>query len=116
MNKYFTLCALSVGFISFGQNLPDNLRLAVNDTLTVQALRPTVDFSYYNTNYRKVFSPYSYTFDSSKHGTGHAFVGDNGRLYENSMPLFQSMPLPGTVPNDFYYLSPCYQQPQVSGK
>lgn len=104
MKKYFTIAALSVGFISFGQTLPNNLRLAITDTITVKALN--LDFSYYNKNYRKVFSQYMYTFDTTKYGTGYSFVGDNGRLYENSMPLFQSMPLPGTLPNDYYYYNP----------
>lgn len=83
MKKYIVVLALSISAIAGAQSLTqynfqqDNLALKTN----------LPDFTYFSTNYEKVFGEYTYTFNTLNFGQRNVYVSDSNFYYHGSQNL-----------------------------
>ncbi len=85
------------------RQVPAILSLAVKKGITYTP-QVSVDFSFYNKNFTKVFGYYNYTSDNFDYGERNVYVGYNDKLYyNNNRPLILNMPQAGVDLSNINY-------------
>ncbi|AXG74846.1 hypothetical protein DVK85_11640 [Flavobacterium arcticum] len=103
MKKIIVLVMFLVGAVSYAQELPNVLSLAVKKGVAYTP-QVTVNFSFYNDNFTKVFGYYNYTSDNFDYGERNVYIGYNDRLYYNdNRPLLINMQQAGIDLNNINY-------------
>ena len=96
MKFIFFASAVLVSRLAFGQELPDNLSLAVKESRNLlPSLELNPELSYYSKNYYRIFRQGAYTFEAFDYGASN-MLNLNSRGYDSSTPhIFNVMPMAG---------------------
>ena len=100
MKKMFLYVSLLSAAMSFAQQLPEKLPLAVGNAPVADYTVP--DFSHYGKTYKAIFTEYLYTLDRDATGENTFYVGAGDRFF-TATNFITDMNVPGVAQHQAFY-------------